>query len=215
MSTRISRAASFQLGPLKLADPIFVEIGIDKLLKDAEGLCGFDIFHGSIVEMSHTDRTLSLFDPSEYEASSHGQGLQWQRMFLFDRVPHILAKVNGRDVMMMLDTGAAGPGLMFPSSAVHGFDNDQAADMPANLGRGRTLYVSQADYGNVQQFEIAGCSFDNVTALVPNKTGQQMGLSGYCAGVLCAEMVKNFVLVFDYTNRRMAFLDQRRSRSRF
>lgn len=217
LSTRFSRGSSFQLGPLKIKDPVFVQIGIDKLLKDAEGLCGYDIFYGSIVEMSHRDRTLSLFDPADYEASPQARGLQWQRMYLYDRVPHMLGKINGREVLLMLDTGAAGPGLMFPSSAVQGFDDQPAADMPATFGRGRTLYVSQAEYGNVQNFEIAGCSFTDLTALVPSKTGQQMGLSGYCAGVVCAEMLKYFTIVFDYANCRMAFLDQRfrRGNSRY
>lgn len=67
----------------------------------------------------------------------------------------------------------------------------------------------QADYGNVQSFEIGGCSFTDLTAMVPNKSGQQMGLSGYCAGVVCAEMLKNFTIVLDYANGRIAFIDQR------
>lgn len=209
LSTRFSRGSSFQLGPLLIKDPVFVQIGIDKLLKDAEGLCGFDIFYDSIVEMSHRDRTLSLYDPASYEASPQGRALQWQKMYLYDRVPHMLAKINGREVLLMLDTGAAGPGLMFPSSAVQGFDDQQTADMPATIGRGRQLYVSHADYGNVQSFEIGGCSFTDLTAMVPNKSGQQMGLSGYCAGVVCAEMLKNFTIVLDYANGRIAFIDQR------
>lgn len=209
LSTRFSRGSSFQLGPLLIKDPVFVQIGIDKLLKDAEGLCGFDIFYDSIVEMSSRDRTLSLYDPASFEASPQGRGIQWQKMYLYDRVPHMLAKVNGREVLLMLDTGAAGPGLMFPSSAVQGFDDQQTADMPAMLGRGRTLYVSQADYGNVQNFEIGGCVFKDLTAMVPNKSGQQMGLSGYSAGVVCAEMLRHFTVVLDYANARIAFVDQR------
>ncbi|KAI5061323.1 hypothetical protein GOP47_0023828 [Adiantum capillus-veneris] len=209
LSTRFSRGSSFQLGPLSIKDPVFVQIGIDKLLKDAEGLCGFDIFYDSIVEMSSRDCMMSLYDPASFEASPRGKGLQWQKMYLYDRVPHLLAKVNGREVLLMLDTGAAGPGLMFPSSAVQGFDDQQTADMPATLGRGRTLYFSQADYGNVQTFEIGGCVFKDLTAMVPNKTGQQMGLSGYSAGVVCAEMLRHFNVVLDYANGRMAFVDQR------
>ncbi|MCO5615151.1 hypothetical protein L7F22_069440 [Adiantum nelumboides] len=209
LSTRFSRGLSFRLGPLLIKDPVFVQIGIDKLLKDSEGLCGFDIFCDSIVEMSSRERTLSLYDPADFEASPRAQGLHWQKMYLYDRVPHMLAKVNGREVLLMLDTGAAGPGLMFPSSAVQGFDDQQTADMPATLGRGRTLYVSQADYGNVQSFEIGGCVFKDLVAMVPNKSGQQMGLSGYSAGVVCAEMLRHFTVVLDYANGRIAFVDQR------
>ncbi|KAH7437184.1 hypothetical protein KP509_05G060100 [Ceratopteris richardii] len=209
LSTSFSRGLSFELGPLSIRNPVFVQVGIDKLLKDAEGLCGFDIFYDSIVEMSCRDRTLSLYDPESYEKSSHGQGIRWQRMYLYDRVPHMLAKVNGREVLLMLDTGAAGPGLMFPNSAVQGFDDQQMEDMPATLGRGRTLYFSQADYGNVQNFEIGGCLFKDLTAMVPNKSGHQMGLSCYSAGVVCAEMLRHFTIVLDYKNSRIGFIDRR------
>ena len=57
---------------------MLMQIGIDKLLKGAEGLCGFDIFYNSIVEMSHSDRTLSLYDPSAYEAQPRAQKIPWQ-----------------------------------------------------------------------------------------------------------------------------------------
>lgn len=211
MKTQFFRGKSFQLGPLKIIDPMFMEVNIDKLLKDVDGLCGFDIFYGSIVEMSHKHRTLSVYDPSEYNALPRTKNLRWQRMFLFDNVPHVLAKVNGRDVMLMIDSGAAGASLMFPSNLVQGFD-DPETDVPT-MFRGRRMVVSQADYGNVGNFEIAGYTFSDVVALVPNKSAQKMGLSGYCVGIFCAEMVKHFILVFDYAKRRIAFIDQRPKRS--
>ena len=45
---------------------------------------------------------------------------KWQRMFLFDNVPHVLAKVNGKEVILMLDSVAVGASLMFPSNVVQG-----------------------------------------------------------------------------------------------
>ena len=69
--------------------------------------------------------------------------------------------------------------------------------------------LMQADYGNVGKFEIGGHLFCDVVGLVPNKSAQKMGMSGYCAGILCAEMLTHFTLVFDYANRRMSIIDQR------
>ena len=42
-------------------------------------------------------------------------------MFLVDNVPHVLAKVNGKEEMLMVDSGAAGASLMFPSNVVKVF----------------------------------------------------------------------------------------------
>jgi hypothetical protein len=64
-----------------------------------------------------------------------------QRMFLFDNVPHVLAKVNGKEVILMVDSGAAGASLMFPSNVVQGFD-DPEVDTPT-VFRGRRMMVSQ------------------------------------------------------------------------
>lgn len=207
MKTQFFRGKSFQLGPLKIMDPMFMEVNIDKLLKDVDGLCGFDLFYSCIIEMSPKHRTLSVYDPTEYKTMPRTKKLRWQRMFLFDNVPHVLAKVNGKEVILMVDSGAAGASLMFPSNLVEGFD-DPEVDTPT-VFRGRRMVVSQADYGNVGNFEIAGHTFSDVVALVPNKSAQKMGMSSYCAGIFCAEMLTNFTLVFDYANRRMSFIDQR------
>ncbi|KAI5055161.1 hypothetical protein GOP47_0030306 [Adiantum capillus-veneris] len=211
MKTQFFRGKSFEIGPLKILNPMFMEVNIDKLLKDVDGLCGFDLFHGCIVEMSPKLRTLSLYDPAEYKTDSKMKKFQWQRMFLFDNVPHVLAKVNGKEVILMVDTGAAGASLMFPSNLVEGFD-DPEVDTPA-MFRGRRMVVSQADYGNVGKFEIGGYTFSDVVGLVPNKSAQKMGMSGYCAGIFCTEMLVNFTIVFDYAGRRIAFIDQRPKRT--
>ncbi|MCO5554380.1 hypothetical protein L7F22_007910 [Adiantum nelumboides] len=211
MKTQFFRGKSFEIGPLKIRNPMFMEVNIDKLLKDVDGLCGFDLFHGCVVEISPKHRTLSIFNPAEYTTASKTKKFQWQRMFLFDNVPHVLAKVNGKEVILMVDTGAAGASLMFPSNLVEGFD-DPEVDTPS-MFRGRRMVVSQADYGNVGKFEIGGHTFSDVVGLVPNKSAQKMGMSGYCAGIFCAEMLVNFTIVFDYAGRRIAFIDQRPKRT--
>ncbi|KAH7294413.1 hypothetical protein KP509_28G070200 [Ceratopteris richardii] len=214
MRTQFFRGKSFEIGPLKIINPMFMEVNIDKLLKDVDGLCGFDLFHGSVVEMSPKHRTLSIYNPAEYSSivKTKKYQLQWQRMFLFDNVPHVLAKVNGKEVILMVDTGAAGACLMFPSNLVEGFD-DPEVDAPT-VYRGRRMMVSQADYGNVGKFEIAGHVFSDVVGLVPNKSAQKMGMSSYCAGIFCTEMLEHFTIIFDYAGRRIAFLDQRRKKSK-
>ena len=78
-------------------------------------------------------------------------------MFLFDNVPRVLAKVNRKEVKLMVDSGAAGASLMFPSNVVQGFDDPEVDT--ATVFRGRRMMVSQADYGNVGKFEIGGHFF--------------------------------------------------------
>ena len=47
-------------------------------------------------------------------------------IFLFDNVLHALAKVNGKEMMFMVDSRAS---LIFPSNGVQGFD-DPEVDTP-------------------------------------------------------------------------------------
>ena len=125
----------------KITNPIFREINIDKLLKEVDGLCGFDLFYGCVIEMSPKHRTFSIYDPMEYKSMAVVKKRKWQRMFLFHNIPHVLAKVNGKEVMLMVDSGAAGASLMFPSNVVQGFD-DPEVDTPT-VFRGRRMMVSQ------------------------------------------------------------------------
>ena len=67
--------------------------------------------------------------------------LHVQRMFLFDNVPHVLAKVNGKEVMLMVDSRAAEASLMFPSNVVQGLDDPEVDT--ATVFRGRRMMVSQ------------------------------------------------------------------------
>ena len=69
--------------------------------------------------MSPKHRTFSTYDPMEYKSMAVAKKLKWQRMLLFDNDPHVLAKVNGKEVMLMLDLGAAGTSFMFQIQQCH------------------------------------------------------------------------------------------------
>jgi hypothetical protein len=55
-----------------------LQINIDKLLKDVDGLCGFDLFYGCVVEMSPKHRTFSIYDPTQYKSMAIAKKLKWQ-----------------------------------------------------------------------------------------------------------------------------------------
>ena len=42
MKTQFFQGKSFQLGPVKITNPVFMAINIEKLLQEVDGLCGFD-----------------------------------------------------------------------------------------------------------------------------------------------------------------------------
>lgn len=45
-----------------------------------------------------------------------------QRLYLFEGIPHVSAKINGKEVLLLLDTGAGGTDLMLYSRFSEGFN---------------------------------------------------------------------------------------------
>ena len=67
--------------PVKITNPVFMEINIDKLLKEVDGLSGFDLFYGCVIEMSPKHRTFSTYDPIEYKSMAVTKKLNGRECF--------------------------------------------------------------------------------------------------------------------------------------
>ena len=48
-----------------------------------DGLCGFDLFYGCVIEMSPKHRTFSIYDPMEYKSMAVAKKLKWQVLSKF------------------------------------------------------------------------------------------------------------------------------------
>ena len=76
-------------------------------------IMGFDLFCGCVIEMSPKHRAFSAYDPMEYKSMVVAKKLNGTEWLWLDNVPHVQAKVNGKEVMLMLDFRAARTSSMF------------------------------------------------------------------------------------------------------
>ncbi|GMH36383.1 hypothetical protein BSKO_04251 [Bryopsis sp. KO-2023] len=140
-------ADTFQLGPVTMDKPMFMEMPVLGLVKGKPrpliGIIGYDLFRRAVVEMkslelveenSKEEEEEMLFGeaqpPPNFRVSLHdvrnypvqGDVIPWQPLRMIAGLPHVDAKFSIGDYeihngMFMVDTGAGGAGVMFLSRA--------------------------------------------------------------------------------------------------
>jgi hypothetical protein len=199
----IRKGKTFQLGRVTVKDPIYIADDLSKMNappgEKRAGFCGYPLLARAIVEVIHGSEGIALYDPSTYRLSK----AKWQNLFLVNFTPSITATLDGnREGLFMLDTGHAGT-----------VDINSKFSKEQNLIAGRktvekTVSGSGGDFknsfGSLEWFEIAGYKFTN-----PKVSFRIAGV-GYeaegVAGVVGREFMKPFTIVFDYPQRRVAFI---------
>ncbi|CAM6063362.1 unnamed protein product [Sphagnum tenellum] len=209
--TRFCRAKSFQLGPLKISAPLFMEVSMEGVVRGVSsvaGICGYDIFHNCIVEMEYRKGRLSLHNPLTYKSSYPGV-LNWHMMRMLENVPHVSATFNGHSALFLLDTGAGGVDVIFHGRAVEEFDLMSTVE-PVGSARVKGISSSsggiQVKFGILDTLELGGQSFQQVRALFSAKD-TALDLSEYTAGVVCGDLLAEYLVILDYGSRKLALVD--------
>jgi hypothetical protein len=199
----IRKGKTFQLGRMTIKDPIYLADDLSNMNappgEKRAGFCGYPLLARAIVEVIHGGEGIALYDPSTYRLSKG----EWQELSLINYTPSITARLNGnREGLFMLDTGKSG-----------NVDINSKFSKEQKLMEGRktveeTVSSSGGDLknasGSLESFEIAGYKFAN-----PKVSFRIAGV-GYeaegVAGVVGRVFMKPFTIVFDYPERRVAFI---------
>ncbi|KAH9308682.1 hypothetical protein KI387_036593, partial [Taxus chinensis] len=180
VKSQFFRGKNFQLGPLTIRSPLFVEVEIDNLIIGVEsvvGVCGFDVFHNSIVEISCTEGMVFLFDHSHYE-DKRKEPLKWERIFFLQNVPNIPAKIDEKHLILLLDTGAGGIDVIFHSKAEK-YGNLQTEGLANIKGINSTGERHMVHSALIDKLEVAGHCFKGVFAVYLSGSSTQLHLSEY------------------------------------
>ncbi|KAG0559503.1 hypothetical protein KC19_10G110200 [Ceratodon purpureus] len=209
VKSQYCRANTFQLGQLRITNPVFMEIPLSGLVRGdplVVGMCGFDIFAECIVEMAYDEGMMSLFDPSPYRLL-YSETLQWHALHLMESVPYVSATFNGHTAQFLLDTGAGGVDVIFHGRAVEEFDlldslqSESYAELMGINASGKGLQVT---LGTLDQLTVAGRSFKQVKAMLAREDAGNLDTSAYVSGLLCGDLLMKCRIVFDYARRRFA-----------
>lgn len=201
----IRKGKTFQLGRVTIKDPIYVAGDLSKMNappgEKRAGFCGYPLLARVVVEVSQGGKAIALFDPSTYHLSKG----KWQDLSLINYTPAITAHLEGnRAGLFMLDTGSSGT-----------VDINSKFSQEQKLLEGRktveeTVSSSGGDFknalGSLEWFDLAGYKFNNP------KVSFRLAGAGYEAegvtGVVGRQFMKPFTIVFNYPERRVAFIEQ-------
>jgi hypothetical protein len=199
----VRQGKTFQLGRVTINDPIYIAGDLSKMNappgEKRAGFCGYPLLARVIVEVSDGGKGIALYDPSTYRLA-HGK---WQDLALINYTPAVTAHLEGnREGLFMLDTGASGT-----------VDINSKFSLEQKLLEGRgtteeTVSSSGGDFkdalGSLEWFELAGFRFNN-----PKVSFRVAGV-GYeaegVAGIVGRVFMRPFTIVFDYPERRVAFI---------
>lgn len=199
------QGASLALGPLRIDDPVFVEIELAFMTPafgvELAGICGFDVFARSVVALELDGPSLSLFDPSTFDLGQDA----WSPLVIDQGVPGMRCRFEGdREGLFKLDLGDTGS-ITFYTPAVQSL----------GLLEGREVFPSQvagvggagkASEGDLQWFEIAGRRFEPLRVTF-SQTETGVFASDHALGNIGTHMLRSFLIVFDYSNARIALIE--------
>lgn len=197
----IRQGKTFQLGRITYKNPIFIVS--DTTGKNAPpgekraGLIGYPLFARAVLEVTGGGKQIALYDPKTYKL---GRG-KWQELFYIDLTPAVVCRFEGnRTGLFQLDTGYTGT-VTFYGKFIKDeklLENRQIKEA-SDTGSGGTYKLVA---GKLDWFEFAGYRFDNPEA--------GFRVSGFSreggAGVVGREFLSGFTVVFNYPEKRIAFV---------
>lgn len=204
IQTSYRQGTSLQLGPMRLDDPLYVEIDLSFLALvfgvKVAGICGYEVFARSVLELDLEAVTLSVHDPQTYQL---GNG-EWTRLFLDGGSPSIECRFEGdRSGLFLLDLGDAGT-ITFYSPAVRslGLLEGRAVSRSEVGGVGG---MGSASSGELEWFEVGG---NRVEPLKVTFSQTDVGAfsNTQILGNLGSRMLMPFRIVFDYPESRIALV---------
>lgn len=206
VQTSFSRPESISLGRATFKEPLV--IGLDLAFLDKPmgekigGIIGYGAFYRCIVEAEMERGTVALFNPKTYDQSRVGD--RWQKLYQLSRVSCVEAEFEGHKGIFKLDTGAGGSTVTIHAPIVekHKLLDGRETTESSIGGVGARVKVRK---GKLKYFELAGHRTEDVMAefAVESKGAfNSADTTGNIGGVL----VKPFKIVFDYQNKRIAFV---------
>ncbi|NOT32120.1 MAG: hypothetical protein HOP15_16860 [Planctomycetes bacterium] len=200
------RGTRFELGPVALVNPVYVEIDLAFLEplfgRKVAGIVGYDLLARCVAEIETKAPYVALHDPARFELA----GGRWQDLVLNDSTPCVVARFEGeREGLFRIDTGANGT-LSFHAPAVRELDLLAGRSLTAGQSGGVGGYAG-TKVGVLAWFELAGHRFE----------GRQVEFSlaehgaftdRYTLGNIGQDFLAPFRMVLDYPNGRLAFVER-------
>lgn len=198
------RADQFELGPLHLRNVDFAGVDVSFISPGpgihVAGIVGADVFRSAVVEIDMAERSVRLFDPRTYTLT----GGSWREAAEVPGGLAVSATFEGdRRGLFIIDTGGDF-GVAF--DVAHPVAADVLRGRPT---RGQTLRgvggIEWGRAGQLQYLDLGGARLTPVSARFFN-AGRLEGAGPGVLGLIGSQVLREFILVMDWGNNRVAFL---------
>ncbi|MFT3878948.1 MAG: aspartyl protease family protein [Gemmatales bacterium] len=200
-----SRLKTISLGRMTLQNPLVYNVELPANLDEASGvpiagIIGRGAFRCSAIELDSVTSQVALFDPKTYELQRGKKN--WQKLYVL-RGLGVEAEFEGHKGVFSL-TDSPGNTVVIHSPAVKKLNLIAGRELRDTLirGYGGNQEVKE---GKLKYFEIGGHRREDVKAnFATSETGAFSNPD--TIGTIGGELLKPFQIVFDYQNRRIAFV---------
>lgn len=207
LPARFRRAQTLQIGGMTIRDPAFIQGDFtfdDRLVgQNVAGILGYSTFAHAVTEFDIADLELRFHDPASYALSA---GVAWQSLALNHFRPQVVCSFEGNRTGLFNIEPSINSWLEINGPTVLQYNllgtREVREGIQAAAGAMRKLKIGKLDW-----FEIGGDRISDV------QTGFFEGLKGwagdpFAAGTVGGRILEKYRLVFDYPNRRAAFIDK-------
>lgn len=211
VTTSVYRLGSVALGPMTLDSSVMVGIELGfldgPLGEHIAGIVGFGVLARAAAEIDAAAGTISLHDPAKYSLPAGGA---WQELLLNHRTPATRATFEGREGIFTIDTGASGH-LVLMAPTTERFKMLEGRETRDSFlgGVGGML---PCKVGKLASFELSGVRHENLPVAFAT---QRQGAFGnpYLDGNIPGELIRQYTLVLDYPNERLALIPRARDQA--
>ncbi len=205
------RPHSVTLGPITYHDLMMTQVDLAPigaaLGEEIVGAIGYNLLHRCIVRVDQNAPKVAIYDPAKFDGSAPGgAGLNWSKLYVYERHPCIDASFEGRAGVFKIDTGAGSQTVMFHSPAVvrHKLlDRETSDSKGGGVGGYKAVKVGTLDW-----FEFGGVRQDQVKATF-SLAADGTSAEAWADGAIGGKLLTPFELVLDYKNERIALVKVR------
>ena len=205
---RVYQAEQFELGPLCISKLHFIELPMRPIAQalgdNVTGICGYDLFQRAVVEVFADTAEVRVFDPAIYEDRT----LPWQDIYYTARLPHVRCRF-GRDheALFLIDMGSD-VSAKFYGPAVEAFGLlDKKGKAPGGKKAGSPRKPGTVRRGTLDLLRVGGVRLRNLQGVYYEENEKNAPYDPLQpAGDIGLGVLMKFKVVFDYPNKRVAFV---------
>lgn len=203
--SRFWRAGQMTLGRVTVESPVFMGLDLSFLKEpfgvEVAGIVGYGFLARCVVEFDMSAPSIALYDPREFALPENEH---WEELLLYSRQPNVRASFEGHEGVFKVDTGAADTTVTMHYPVVQEMSllEGRSTTAASSGGIGGTVALRA---GELESFVLGGRNLGKIQAEFATEN-KGVFSNAYTWGNIGGKLLEPFVMVFDYPDKRIAFV---------